>query len=191
MYRPSQDSVADCADESRIVSAGVATNGSSIHQKHGSPGLSIIVAPEVKVPFSLAQVAVFLAVARTGSPTSASLECSISQPAVSKSLSGLEQVSQQCFRLAATFSDPAGGRDATLAQSSVLVLWFTSSEVHNGMCFVGKALCCDTACLPALLLLMHMSMHTSVSLKRQPLCVASAGEPRLCVALYPTVLILN
>ena len=95
MYRPSQDSVADCADESRIVSAGVATNGSSIHQKHGSPGLSIIVAPEVKVPFSLAQVAVFLAVARTGSPTSASLECSISQPAVSKSLSGLEQVSQQ------------------------------------------------------------------------------------------------
>lgn len=53
---------------------------------------SVIVAPEVKVPFSLAQVAVFLAVARTGSPTSASLACSISQPAVSKSLSGLEQV---------------------------------------------------------------------------------------------------
>ena len=53
---------------------------------------SVIVAPEVKVPFSLAQVAVFLAVARTGSPTSASLACCISQPAVSKSLSGLEQV---------------------------------------------------------------------------------------------------
>ena len=49
-------------------------------------------APEVKVPFSLAQVAVFLAVARTGSTISASLACSISQPAVSKSLNGLEQV---------------------------------------------------------------------------------------------------
>lgn len=55
------------------------------------PG-SVIVAPEVKVPFSLSQVDVFLAVARTGSHISASLARSISQPAVSKSLSGLEQV---------------------------------------------------------------------------------------------------
>ncbi len=79
------------------VCAGHPTNGSSIHKQQMQAGqqavaASVIVAPEVKVPFSLAQVAVFLAVARTGSPTSASLACCISQPAVSKSLSGLEQV---------------------------------------------------------------------------------------------------
>jgi len=79
------------------VRAGHHSSGSSIHKQQMQAGqqavaASVIVAPEVKVPFSLAQVAVFLAVARTGSPTSASLACSISQPAVSKSLSGLEQV---------------------------------------------------------------------------------------------------
>ncbi|DBB03856.1 TPA: hypothetical protein ACH3X1_012948 [Trebouxia sp. C0004] len=76
--------------------SGHHTNASSIHKQQMQAGqqalaTSVIVAPEVKVPFSLAQVAVFLAVARTGSPTSASLACCISQPAVSKSLSGLEQ----------------------------------------------------------------------------------------------------
>ena len=51
-----------------------------------------MVAPEMKVPFTLAQVAVFLAVTRTGSHRNARIACSISQPAVSKNLNGLEQV---------------------------------------------------------------------------------------------------
>lgn len=53
----------------------------------------MIVSPGEKVPFTLGQVAVFLAVARTGGPTSAAQALNISQPAVSKSVSGLEQVS--------------------------------------------------------------------------------------------------
>ena len=79
------------------VGACVATGQTGSHSLGVSraPGIlpgSVIVAPEVKVPFSLSQVDVFLAVARTGSHISASLARSISQPAVSKSLSGLEQV---------------------------------------------------------------------------------------------------
>lgn len=53
----------------------------------------MIVAPGEKVPFTLVQVAIFLAVARTGGPTLAAQVLDISQPAVSKTLSGLEQVS--------------------------------------------------------------------------------------------------
>ncbi|KAK9823685.1 hypothetical protein WJX72_004627 [[Myrmecia] bisecta] len=45
-----------------------------------------------KVPFSLVQLVVFRTVARTGSLTAAGLALNISQPAISKSLSGLEQV---------------------------------------------------------------------------------------------------
>lgn len=80
-----------------FMHAGSVSNGSNGHQPQCTrpkgilPG-TVIVAPEVKVPFSLSQVEVFLAVARTGSTTSASLARCISQPAVSKSLSGLEQV---------------------------------------------------------------------------------------------------
>ena len=50
--------------------------------------------PEDRLPFTLSQVAALLTVARTGSVTSAALALSISQPAVSKSLSGLEQASR-------------------------------------------------------------------------------------------------
>ena len=50
--------------------------------------------PEERLPFTLAQVAALLTVARTGSTRSAALALSISQPAVSKSLSGLEQVNR-------------------------------------------------------------------------------------------------
>lgn len=55
----------------------------------------VMVAPGEKVPFTLVQVAVFLAVARTGGPTSAAQALAISQPAVSKSMNGLEQVCYQ------------------------------------------------------------------------------------------------
>lgn len=80
------------------ASGGVVQTGS--HSPGGAIGIlpnTPIVVPEVKVPFSLSQVDVFLAVARTGSYISASLARSISQPAVSKSLSGLEQVFLTCF----------------------------------------------------------------------------------------------
>ena len=45
-----------------------------------------------RIPFTLMQLAVFQTVARTGSLTGAANSLSISQPAVSKSLSHLEQV---------------------------------------------------------------------------------------------------
>ena len=81
----------------------VGASGGNGHSATHSPGGrangilpgSVNVATEAKVPFSLSQVDVFLAVARTGSYISASLARSTSQPAVSKSLSGLEQVSIQ------------------------------------------------------------------------------------------------
>lgn len=60
-------------------------------------GPPVIVSPGEKVPFTLGQVAVFLAVARTGGPTSAAQALNISQPAVSKSVSGLEQVTLPPF----------------------------------------------------------------------------------------------
>ena len=83
------------------VGASLGTGQTASHSSGGGratgilPG-SVNVAPEVKVPFSLSQVDVFLAVARTGSHISASVARSISQPAVSKSLSGLEQVCIRC-----------------------------------------------------------------------------------------------
>lgn len=88
-------------------------NGHAAIQSQGGRGTgvlpgSVIVAPEVKVPFSLSQVDVFLAVARTGSHISASLARSISQPAVSKSLSGLEQV---CITCSHTPAQVAGRRN--------------------------------------------------------------------------------
>ena len=60
----------------------------------GSVDESDLSLPEERLPFTLAQVAALLTVARTGSTRSAALALSISQPAVSKSLSGLEQVSR-------------------------------------------------------------------------------------------------
>lgn len=45
-----------------------------------------------RVPFTLSQLAVFCLVARTGNFKSAALALSISQPAISKSLSGFERV---------------------------------------------------------------------------------------------------
>lgn len=77
----------------RFAGQNGAGRGCLLAQVQYPQGPSVIVTPGEKVPFTLVQVAVFLAVARTGGPTSAAQALNISQPAVSKSVGGLEQVS--------------------------------------------------------------------------------------------------
>ena len=57
------------------------------------PGHPNSISPSDRIPFTLAQLAVFCLVARTGNFKSCALALSISQPAVSKSLSAFERVS--------------------------------------------------------------------------------------------------
>ncbi len=74
--------------------------------------------PEDRLPFTLSQLAALLTVARTGSVTSAALALSISQPAVSKSLSGLEQVSRLDRRVDAGLDAQAALHSNTCFASS-------------------------------------------------------------------------
>ena len=66
--------------------------GSSDDSASEDGGASNAESSRYRIPFTLMQLAVFQTVARTGSLTGAANSLSISQPAVSKSLSHLEQV---------------------------------------------------------------------------------------------------